>query len=430
MRPIGIIAEYNPVHNGHAYQLAQARRKFGADYLVVVMSGDFVQRGEPAVFDKYTRTAMALNCGADLVLELPVESASASAEDFASCGAALLDRLGVVDALCFGSELGETEPLEEIARILCEEPESFRAAMKESLKQGLSYPASRAMAVSSQLGPSAAELLSHPNNVLAVEYLKAIRKRGSSLRSLTILRRGQGYHDSSMPENGVHASASALRQHILDISLRKDSPSDGLPLSEFILQQPFIRHQIPKPALDVLLQEQALTTPVFADDLSLLLQYRLLTAMQNGEDLRRYADFSQEMSARLMRTALTPASFTERIEQLKTRQYTYTRISRALLHLILGITGEQIEEARRSDYVSFARILGFRKQAAPLLGAIRRHSDLPLITKTADARQILTPAALKQLNRSIYASHLYQSLVSQKGRQMKNEYTKSVIICD
>lgn len=426
MKTIGIIAEYNPFHQGHAYQISQARSVFQADFVVAAISGDFVQRGEPAVFDKYTRTAMALNCGADLVVELPVEFATGSAEDFAACGAALLDKLGVVDELLFGSEEGNLAPLQAAADVLLAEPEDFRFTLKDWLAKGLSYPAAREKALRTALGDQIFDGFASPNNILGIEYLKALKRRGSSIKPLTIKRRGQGYHDDAVPEAGVFASASSLREILRD----EASASSSALFSRHTNPESLSRLQelLPPGTFHALLAEDALKAPVFADDLSGLLQYRLLSALHQGEDLSRYADLSPELSARLTRLALTPASFTERIQQLKTRNLTYTRISRALLHLVLGITDKDMAAARQADFVSFIRILGFQKEAAPLLSAIKKAAAVPLVSKVADAGQSLSPEAMQQLNRSLYASHLYQSLVFQKGRGMKNEFTKSVII--
>ena len=162
MKTVGIIAEYNPFHNGHAYQFAKARQEAGADFLVIAMSGGFVQRGEPAVFDKYTRTAMALSAGADVVLEIPSVFACASAEDFAACGVALLSGIGVVDGLCFGCETADPSLLAEAAAVLAQEPEAFQAALRERLKSGMSYPAARAEALALALTPKAADAAEPP----------------------------------------------------------------------------------------------------------------------------------------------------------------------------------------------------------------------------------------------------------------------------
>ena len=176
MKTAGIIAEYNPFHTGHEYQINYIKEKLRTDYIVIAMSGDFVQRGTPALFSKYVRAEMALRSGADLVLELPVSISSASAELFARGGVQLLDGLGVTDILCFGSECGDTDALMELAKILAEEPEAFQDALRRNLKDGMTFPKARSMALSAVF-PEAEkyqQLLSSPNNILGIEYCKAI----------------------------------------------------------------------------------------------------------------------------------------------------------------------------------------------------------------------------------------------------------------
>ena len=419
MKTAGIIAEYNPFHKGHEYQFKRIREDFGADWIIAAISGDFVQRGEPAVFDKYTRTSMALSCGADLVVELPVSFATGSAEDFASCGVSLFDHLGIIDLLCFGSEAGDLESLNKIAELLANEPENYKLALKASLKKGLSFPAARENALKETLSLPDTSPLSTPNNILGVEYLKALKKRKSSIKPVTIKRFGQGYHDTEIPEGQSFASASFLRKYLRD-HLETFSENELLDSG--------LASQIPVPALKALSQENALKGPVFPEDLTLPLQYRLLQAKACQEDLCQYADMSPELADRLSPFILSPTDFSRRIEQLKTKQYTYTRISRALLHLILGITKEEVSSQKQSDYVSYVRILGFRQSAAPLLNILKKQSCLPLITKTANSKKILSPQKELWFQKDLAASHFYQALAFQKGRTMKNEYTKSVII--
>lgn len=420
MKTAGIIAEYNPFHNGHRYQIEQLRIRTGADYVIAVMSGDFVQRGEPAIYDKYTRTSMALNAGVDLVLELPAAFATSSAEDFASCGVALIDNIGVVDTLCFGSECGNTAPLEAIARLLLEEPEAYLTILRSQLRSGTSFPAAREAAVREWLDkqqdagspsgvPGATEaLLSSPNNILGIEYLKALLKRDSRIRPYTIQRNGRDYHDTTLGDDGSFASASAIRHAVHQCS-------SGSEIPEKILSQ------MPVAPGD--------TTAVFPDDLSALLNYRLLELCRTGQDLSVFSDVSPELADRIRNQLLQFSAFTDRTMQLKTRQYTYTRISRALLHILLGITDSQIAGYRGSDYASYARILGFRRDAAPLLTQMKKHSSIPLITKTAAASDILSANALEMFQQDLYCSHIYQVLVQQKGGFLPyNEYTRSVII--
>lgn len=415
MKTVGIIAEYNPFHSGHQYQIAMARRLTGADFVVVVMSGDFVQRGEPAVFDKYTRTAMALEGGADLVLEMPVRFATSSAEDFAACGVALLDRLGVTDVLCFGSELGRLDLLEQAAGILAAEPEAFRQTLRQGLAAGMSFPKAREAALVRELEACGLKeagqddwqkVLSSPNNILGIEYLKALKRRNSRISPLTVRRQGQDYHDTRLlPEdNQFFPSASAIRKAYRDPSGTGCSGSGGT-----------------RPAVPV---------PIFPDDLSGLLDARLLELSRQNQDLARFADVSPELAARIRRNLLEFDTFSGRIARLKTRQLPYTRISRALVHILLGITAEEISVSRSLDYAPYIRILGFRKAAGDLLGAIRRQCPLPMVTRTAGAlRQMEDSPAMDMLYQDICASHLYQSLVFHKsGGRMKNEYTQSVVI--
>ncbi len=420
MKVAGIIAEYNPFHRGHAYQIDAARRRFGADYVAVAMSGDFVQRGEPAVADKYTRAAMALSAGADLVLELPACFATSSAEDFAACGVALFDRLGVTDLLCFGSESGDPAPLTRIADLLLEEPDDYAHVLQERLALGDAYPKARAAAIR-QSADGVADpdvidrLLSSPNDILGIEYLKAIKKRGSRLRPAVLKRMGQGYLDTTLPEADSLASASALRTVLQNDGTQTAARRDQL-----------LSAQIPADAYAIL---HGCPAYLAADDLTPLLNARLLSLLHKGADLAQFAGLSPELAARLSHCALNFATFSDRIGQLKTRSYTYTRISRALLHLTLGITDEDIAHAKAADYAPYARILGFRRAAAPLLSALKQESSVPLITKTADASSLLDADGLRMLHQDFYVSHLYRSMVFAKsGTRMKNEYTRSVIV--
>ncbi len=446
MKVAAIIAEYNPFHNGHAYLLQKARELTGADYCVAVMSGDFVQRGAPAIYGKYLRARMALLSGADLVLELPAVFSCGSAEDFAACGVALLDQLGVADALCFGSECGQTEPLAELAGLFCEEPEEYRRALTDGLKSGLSFPLARAKAAehyltgqtghresadaaSSQAGPASPDdagwggrlphvgsLLSSPNDILGIEYCKAIRRLNSSIRPVAVLRRGSGYHDSSLPEasSGFCPSAAALRE------ILEDRGSGHV-------RQNFLRlsQGVPGPVLSLIRD----AVPLQADDFSVLLSQRLLELQLHGRPLTGFYDVPGDLAARIRKKTLAFSSFTQRTAALKTRQYTYTRVSRALLHILLDITAEEAQSRKERGFVSHIRILGFQKSAAPLLSAIKKAARLPLITKTADAASILDPFALQMFNRDLYRSHLYQSVLAAKsGRPAANEYTASVLV--
>ena len=410
MKVTGIIAEYNPLHNGHRYHIDESRKLTGADYVIVLLSGDYVQRGEPALLDKHLRAQMALAAGADLVLELPFPFCSMSAEDFASCAVSMFNYLGVVDYLAFGSECGDLEALYHTASILCREPESYRLALKSALSQGLSFPAAREYALSCYLNASepwrnGLSVLSSPNNLLGIEYCKALIYTESSIHPVTIARKGSGYHDSSVCSDSF-PSATAIRQILKN---QQDSKLPGL---------------VPEEILPLFHKGEYL----FPDDFSSLLDYAVLSSLPDGYE--GIYGFSRELSDRLTGAALSPCSWEERILQLKTRNYTYTRISRALLSLLLRLTEEEVQFFRDAmkEY-PVIRILGFQRSAQPLLSAIKASCPVPLLSKLADAFKNLPPASLQILEKGILASHIYASVQSRKyNHSPVHEYCRQLTI--
>lgn len=403
MKIVGLITEYNPFHAGHLYHMQQARELTGADYCVVLMSGSFVQRGEPAIFDKYLRTKTALLAGADLVLEIPVAFSTASAHEFAAYGVALLSAIGV-DAVVFGSECGQIEILKQAAYALNHESAEFRERLQKGLKAGLTYPQARAKAL--EMEDTWASVLSSPNNILGIEYLRAAEDLHSPMEFYTISRKGSGYHEDTLADANF-PSASAIRG-IIRNSLSKDKDLLDILASHL----PAVTHPAYTGAV-----------PVFVDDFSELLNAAVLQ-MQATFSI---ADLSPELAARLAKPPYCPLSFEERIQALKTRQLTYTRVSRALLHLVLGMREEDISRWKDEGYALYARILGFRRQSSPLLSCLHKKSSIPLITKMADAAQNLSPSALALLDQEVYASHLYQTVRMKRGGVFQNEYTEGLV---
>ena len=403
MKIVGLITEYNPFHAGHLYHMQQARELTGADYCVVLMSGSFVQRGEPAIFDKYLRTKTALLAGADLVLEIPAAFSTASAHEFAAYGVALLSAIGV-DAVVFGSECGQIEILKQAAYALNHESAEFRERLRKGLKAGLTYPQARAKAL--EMEDTWASVLSSPNNILGIEYLRAAEDLHSPMEFYTISRKGSGYHEDTLADASF-PSASAIRG-IIRNSLSKDKDFLDILASHL----PAVTHPAYTGAV-----------PVFADDFSELLNAAVLQ-MQATFSI---ADLSPELAARLAKPPYFPLSFEERIQALKTRQLTYTRVSRALLHLVLGMREEDISRWKDEGYALYARILGFRRQSSPLLSCLHKKSSIPLITKMADAAQSLAPSALALLEQEVYASHLYQTVRIKRGGVFQNEYTEGLV---
>ena len=395
MKTVGIIAEYNPFHNGHAYQIQKAKEITGADYCIVVMSGDFVQRGAPAMMDKYLRARIALISGADLVLELPAYYALSSAEYFAGGAVCLLDKLGVVDNLCFGSECGDIELLMTFARLLLNEDETFKQTLQRNLRLGHSYPQTRNTAIEASSPQLTAHIniLTSPNNILGIEYCKALIKRDSSITACTIRRAGSPYHDSSLHTG--FCSARALRE-----ALKCSNTPES------------ILNQVPSDIRPLMTEQYLKAYPVFEDDLSLLMHYRLLS--EPSGEFTSYPDIDKELSDRIINLLPQYHDFPSFCDLLKSKNRTYARISRSLLHILLQIHQDDLNRYLSVGQVFYARMLGFRESAGPLLNAIKQSSDIPLLSKLANAGNLLTPIGMSMLEKDIYASHVYQGIVRNK----------------
>ena len=403
MKTTAIIAEFNPFHNGHAHLIRHAKEGLSSDLVLIIMSGNFVQRGEPAVFDKFQRTLMALSCGADLVFELPAVFATSAAREFAMASVALADKTGVVDQLLFGTEgIGELSLLSSMADTLLQEAPSYREALQASLRKGESFPLARERALLAA-GFSDPGLLSMPNNILASEYLRALKLRHSSIKPLCLLRKGDGYRAQD-PSGSPFASATALRRLILS----GDSPEA---LSAYLPECLLPRYR------------KLLSTPgaaVSPEALSSMLTERLLRLAASGSDFTEFLDVSREIAHRLSRSAEQLMGFSERVESLWTKQYTRSRISRALLHILLGFTKDMAEELKREDYIPYLRLLGFSKAGSALLPALKKNASVPVITRPAPFRQVLAT--------DILASNLYYGLQAGHGSRVPNEYERQIII--
>ena len=410
----GIIAEYNPFHKGHEYHLIKAKQETNADGIVCVMSGNFMQRGIPSIVDKWKRAEMAIRNGVDLVLELPLVYSISSAEHFAFGSVSLLNSLGIVDYLYFGSEEGSINKLQTVAKTLVTEPQEYRNLLKNNLHLGLPFHISRANALADYLvSYDILNLLSNSNNILGIEYLKAIYRQNASLTPLTIARNGSGYHDPQlMPDR--FCSATGLRK-----ALRESGEEDYNEAGNAVFDY------VPDP-VKLKIQE---SKPLYCDDFSLLLNSALLRLSMEGIPFNYFSDVSEELAARITKQLPDYHSFEEKINQLKTRQYTYTRVSRALLHIMLGTTSQLTEDGRRAGYAPYARILGFKKESVSLMGEIKKRGSIPLIAKTAGAEANLTGAAAAMLRHDFYSSHIYQTVLQAKyDIKVKNEFTQSVVI--
>jgi len=426
MNTIGIIAEYNPFHNGHLYQIEEVKRITHAQNIVVVMSGDFVQRGTPAWTDKYLRTKMALSCGVSCVFELPVSASTASAETFALAGVSLLTSLGFVDGICFGCECSDIAFLKKISGFLADPTPDFEHSIADYTAQGLSYPAAREKALCNAFpkeSHACVSLLSSPNNILALEYLKAIALLHSPLIPVPILRNDSGYHTEKL--TGTFSSASAIRKKSLT------NPT-GFPAQA--------AQAIPQNVYHLLLQKSN-HYPVTENHFSDLLYYRLSSLTEEDKNI---LDMTGEIFYRIQNKLSSYTSYSEFAMQIKTKQYTYSRICRVLLHCLLHIYTPPfcLTDCRHTSmpFVPYARLLGFAREKSTLL---RARTKLPIITKPADGfknietfyseTESIQPEnilyARQKYQQDIRAANLYcQVQRSVTGCSRPNEYHSRPII--
>jgi predicted nucleotidyltransferase len=390
MKTVGIVSEYNPFHNGHKYHIEAAKEACNADHAVCIMSGSFVQRGEPAIFDKWSRAKMAVMNGADLVVELPVVYACQPAEIFAFGAVNILNGMGIIDNICFGSELGDTDVLHTLARLLHEEPEDFSILLREQLGKGVSYPRAVSAALSSYLGREnqeiVADILGNPNNVLGIEYIKALKTLGSSIEPVAVKRVASGHNDMGI--NSDIASATAVRREINECGIsekvRLSMPSDCVAIAEDNIRKG--------------------RQPIYLNDFSDLLLYRLRMLEEN--ELSLYLNSREGIENRLRRFSLKAASCDELIERVKTKRYTRTYIQRLLCHILLGIKKTDISIFKASGCPAYIRVLAFNEKGTGLLREIKARSAFPVVTKVADFTST-DDRIIKMFKYDILATNIY-----------------------
>lgn len=425
MKVVGLIAEYNPFHNGHLHHITKAKELTGADYAVVIMSGDYVQRGVPAIMPKRLRAEMALKSGASAVFELPVCYATGSAELFAEGAVSFFDHLRIVDSICFGSECNDLDGLQTIADVLLEEPEEYRIELRKHLKNGVSYPHARQAALSAYMSmENYSILLNDPNNILGVEYLKALKKLNSSMKPYTIKRHGAHYHDETL--HPVNSSASAIRS-LLAYSgsmVHTESP-ETFENSTFHHLLGALEDQVPSDCLELLKDYHRVKYPVYQNDFSLLLKYKLLN--KTPETLTMYMDVSPDLANRISGQLNNYFNYKQYCELLKTRELTQTRINRSLLHIMLGIKKDTVTLYLEEGAHAYAHLLGFRKDSEKVISAVAKQSRIPLLTKLYDT-DFLSDTGRRMLTQDILASNLYNSVVTDKYKTAyENEYHQAII---
>lgn len=412
MKIVGIIAEFNPFHNGHR-RIFEKARESGADHIVVVMSGDYVQRGLPAITDKFTRCAYALDQGADLVLELPIYYSLGSAEFFASGAISVLNHLGCVDTLLFGSEYEDISTTMKVAKILLEEPVEYTSLLKKASKEGLSYPAARQKALTSVL-PSLSDksdLIVSPNNILGIEYTKALLRSGSTIEPMTISRSDNGYSSTDLPSEGSFASATSIRE----ILFQKNSAESKEILAPFL----------PESVLKNLVNYNEITGYSYGSSnaFSDLLKYKLM--LERYEGYGQYWDINEDLSAKIANHLNDYTGFKEFALSLKSKDITYTRLCRSLMHILFNMTDDKVASYQQDNYTTYLRVLGLKRASSGLLKNINSNSDKPLIQNLRKAGLCLTDLEKQLLNETVAASSIYDFC---HCKNAKNEYSKEIVL--
>ncbi len=394
-RVAGIVAEYNPLHRGHAYHMEETKRTLGAEALVVALSSDFLQRGEPACVNKWTRTAMALESGADLVLELPALFSCHNASVFANAGVDILAATGVVTHLSFGMENPEA-PLEPLVDILLQEPPHFKAELRSFLNLGLSYAEAKSRALESCLRGEILLPLGKPNNILALEYVKRVRERRYPLETVRICRKGGGYHD---PNPQAFSSATAIRRLLFQGEISQ--ALDLLPESSGRLLEEDLR------------RERCITS---FDTLWRVFQGVLLS--RSLEELRSFAEIREGFENRISRSMTESESWENFIASCSTRRYPRTRVQRHAAHILLGLDHWTNRAAQRLG-PPYIRVLGFSSQGKELLREMRTKATLPIVSKAAWGDQ--KSFAHQVMRYEHRCAALWEVLVphSQKGREKR-----------
>lgn len=353
---LGIVAEYNPFHNGHLYHLNESKRRTDADYTICVMSGNFVQRGEPAIIDKWSRAEMALRSGIDLVIELPLVYSISSAENFAYGNISLLDKLGIVDYVSFGSEVGDMSILDSIAEILCNEPKEYVSLLNHELAKGISYPKAREKAILMYLNDirKYANVLSNPNNILGIEYLKAIKKLKTELKPITIKRTNANYNSTLIVDE--YASSTAIRKNINKL----DIISKVVPEETFSIIDNKIKHGQIIRGLATYEKE---------------ILYKLRTS--SIEYIANLPDVSEGLEHAIKNAANSCNNIMDLISIVKSKRYTQTRIQRILLYALLDITKQDMENSKKG--IPYIRVLGMNENGKKLLSEIVSRKKLNII---------------------------------------------------
>jgi predicted nucleotidyltransferase len=387
MNILGIIAEYNPFHNGHKYHIQQAKKITNSDYVVVIMSGNFTQSGNAAIYDKFTRAKIASEYGADLVIELPTIYATSSAESFAYGSILLLDSLNIINSICFGCEEEDITILNHISNILIDKNDLIYNIIKKELKQGISYPKAREIALTNFLNTEELNIIKKPNNILGIEYLKALKQLNSNITPYCIKRNSSNFNEILPNKNSnKYTSATSIRNMI---SMNKLD---------------LIENYVPASSYTCILNKE----PLFNEKLYRILKYKILTTDTNT--LKTISEITEGLEYKLKSEIARSNSYEDLINNLKSKRYTMTRIKRLLINILLNITKDKAHYAKEHKII-YAHILALGYNGKELLSTLTKNSNIEIITKINDkVLNSLDNDTLNYLKMDILSSNIYYTL--------------------
>lgn len=426
-----IIAEFNPLHKGHEYLINKAKELTGADCVLVIMSGNFTQRGDIAIFNKWTRAKSALLCGCDIIIELPFIFATGSAKEFATGAVSILNSLGFIDYLCFGSECGDIGKLEKSAKVIMDEQDNYRSTLTTLLTEGLSYPAARHKAYSDYIkgndGYMSSDDFKNPNNILAIEYICALLRSNSSIRPITVTRLGNGYNDATLSDSSF-SSATSIRHAYFDIEKSVYNLSGNKRLDSSLIQS--INNSIPNQLTDIYSIDNC--KPVNNND---FIPYLGLSITNNLSKLSSVMDMSESLANKINNCfvkegiSMFNKDYEDLLLSLKAKDLTSTRIGRAMIHALLGLTQE--EYSLMSAYVytnnEYARILGLSEDGRKTINANKKAVDITLINSLGKSYMQLSEQSKSILNYDIKATNLYSLILYNKYKfHLKDDYRHNI----
>lgn len=407
---LGIVAEYNPFHNGHFYHMQESKKITEADSCICVISGNFTQRGEPSIVNKWAKTYMALCCGADLVIELPTIYSISSAENFASGAIKIFDSLKIVTDISFGAECNDLATLNNIANVFYSEPANYKTILNHELKRGLSYPMARENAVLMYLNDIKryANVLSNSNNILAIEYLKALKQQKSMIQPNIVPRKNVYYNDQKIVDD--FASATAIRKLMLNREYAE------------------VRKVVPRSTYQIIGEEYKknhiiLGIKKYEKEIIYALRVMPIEEIQNLPDVNEGLEFA------IKKAASETNDIEELIEKVKSKRYTQTRIQRILVYVLLGITKKDMEDSKKM--LPYVRVLGFNSRGKILISEImNQNPKLNMITsvgKYVNKKMPKNKQLTRMLDLDINATNIYT--LGYGGESKANlDYTQNMII--